>query len=58
MVSSEGEATLQVVDMMGRVLSSQTVNGNAQVSIDRAAGVYLLRLINGSDVKVQKIVIH
>lgn len=57
-VSSEADATLQVVDMMGRVLSSQTVNGNAQVSIDRAAGVYLLRLINGSDVKVQKIIIH
>jgi len=57
-VSSEADATLQVIDVMGRVLSSQTVNGNAQVSIDRAAGVYLLRLINGSDVKVQKIVIH
>ena len=57
-VSSEGEATLQVVDVMGRVLSSQTVNGNAEVSIHRAAGVYLLRLINGSDVKVQKIIIR
>ena len=57
-VSSEGEATLQVVDVMGRVLSSQTVNGNAEVSIHRAAGVYLLRLINGSDVKVQKIIIQ
>ncbi len=57
-VSSEGEATLQVVDMMGRVLSSQSINDDAEVSIDRAAGVYLLRLINGSDVKVQKIVIH
>ena len=57
-VSSEADATLQVVDMMGRVLSSQSINGDAEVSIDRAAGVYLLRLINGSDVKVQKIVIH
>lgn len=57
-VSSEADATLQVIDVMGRVLSSQNINGNAEVSIDRAAGVYLLRLINGSDVKVQKIVIQ
>ena len=57
-VSNEGEAMLQVVDVMGRVLSSQNINGNAEVSIDRAAGVYLLRLINGSDVKVQKIIIQ
>ena len=57
-VSSEADATLQVIDVMGRVLSSQSINGDAEVSIHRAAGVYLLRLINGSDVKVQKIVIH
>lgn len=57
-VNSDGATTLQVIDMMGRVLSSQTVNGNAQVSIDRAAGVYLLRLMKGDDVKVQKIIIQ
>ena len=57
-VSSEADATLQVIDVMGRVLSSQSINGDAEVSIDRAAGVYLLRLINGSDVKVQKIIIQ
>ena len=57
-VSSDGEATLQVIDMMGRVLSSQNVNGDAEVNIQRAAGVYLLRLMKGDDVKVQKIVIR
>ena len=57
-VSNEGEATLQVVDMMGRVLSSQSIKGNAEVNVDRAAGVYLLRLMSGDDVKVQKIVIQ
>ena len=57
-VSSEADATLQVIDVMGRVLSSQSINGDAEVSIDRDAGVYLLRLINGSDVKVQKIIIQ
>ena len=57
-VSSEGEATLQVVDVMGRVLSSQSINGDAEVDIHRAAGVYLLRLMKGDDVKVQKIIIQ
>ena len=57
-VSSEGEATLQVVDVMGRVLSSQSVNGDAEVDIHRAAGVYLLRLMKDDDVKVQKIIIQ
>ena len=57
-VSSEADATLQVIDVMGRVLSSQNINGDAEVSIDRAAGVYLLRLMKGDDVKVQKIIIQ
>ena len=57
-VNSDGEATLQVIDMMGRVLSSQNVNGDAEVNIQRAAGVYLLRLMTGDDVKVQKIIIE
>ena len=56
-IANDGEATLQVVDMMGRVLSSEQVNGNAALSIDNAAGVYMLRLVNGKDVKVQKIII-
>jgi len=58
MVSNMGEATLQVVDVMGRVLSSETINGNAEVSLNHLAGLYLLRLVNGSDVKVQKIVVR
>lgn len=57
-VSSEADATLQVIDVMGRVLSSQSINGDAEVDIHRAAGVYLLRLKKGDDVKVQKIIIQ
>ncbi len=56
-VSNEGEATLQVIDMMGRVLSSQTVNGNAEVNVGQVAGVYVMRLINGNEIKSQKIII-
>ena len=57
-ISNVGEATLQVVDVMGRTLSSQTISGNANVSINQPAGIYMLRLVNGNDVKVQKVVVR
>ncbi|MBQ8957346.1 MAG: fibronectin type III domain-containing protein [Bacteroidales bacterium] len=57
-VSNMGEATLQVIDMMGRVLSSQAISGNADLNVNQPAGVYMLRLINGADVKVQKVVVR
>lgn len=57
-VSNIGEATLQVVDVMGRVLSSETINGNAEISIKQEPGVYMLRLINGDNVKTQKVVVR
>ena len=57
-VSNDGEATLQVVDVMGRILSSETVSGTCTKHIDAAKGVYMVRLINGNDVKVQKIVVE
>lgn len=56
-VGNIGEATLQVVDVMGRIVSAKTISGNAEVNVDMP-GVYVLRLINGSDVKVQKIVVR
>jgi len=57
-VSNIGEATLQVVDVMGRVLSSETLSGNAEVSINQPVGVYMLRLVSGDSVKVQKVVVR
>lgn len=54
-VSNEGRATLQVIDMMGRVLRSQTINGDCRISVNgMTAGVYVLNL-NG---KTQKIVVR
>ena len=55
-VSNIGEATLQVIDMLGHVVSSQTINGNADITLNQA-GVYVMRLIKGNDTKVQKIVV-
>ena len=57
-ISNEGEATLQVIDVNGRILSSETVNGSVSKAIHAAPGVYVIRLINGDDVKTQKIVVR
>ena len=57
-INNSGNATLQVVDMMGRVLSSEALSGNANVTFNQAAGIYMLRLVNGENVKVQKVVVR
>ena len=54
----EGEATLQVLDMMGRMLSTETFNGSIEKRLDVAPGVYFIRLVNGDDVKTQKVVVR
>ncbi len=54
-----GKGTMQLVDMMGRVLSSENVNGVATVNTNElSAGMYVMRLVNGNDVKTQKIVVR
>ena len=57
-VNNNGEATLQVVDVTGRMVSSETVNGNVNVSLDQTSGIYMLRLVNGNSVKTQKVVVR
>ena len=56
-INNDGEATLQVIDVMGRILKSETINGSANVNVNAAPGVYMLRLINGSNMKVQKVIV-
>jgi len=49
--------TVQVIDALGRILVSD--KGVNTVSTDNMTpGVYVLRLVNGSDVKTQKIVVR
>ncbi len=51
-------ATLQIIDVMGRVVVSRDASNASAISTkDMTAGVYMLRLINGTNVKVQKIVV-
>lgn len=57
-ISNEGIATLQVVDMTGRILSSETISNNFTKPVTLSNGVYILRLINGDQVKNQKIVVR
>ena len=56
-INNEGNATLQVLDVTGRILKSESINGCANVNVNAAPGVYMLRLINGDNVKVQKVVV-
>ena len=57
MVNNEGEASLEVIDLTGRILSSETINGNVAKAITAAPGIYMLRLVNDNEVKTQKILV-
>ena len=57
-INNDGAATLQVIDVTGRILSSESINGCTNVNVNAAPGVYMLRLINGNNVKVQKVVVR
>jgi len=39
------------------MVSSNTFSGSYEQKLNVAPGVYMIRLINGNDVKVQKIVV-
>ena len=57
-IVNEGQATLQVIDLQGRMLSSETIEGCTSKTLQAAPGVYVLRLINGENVRVQKVVVR
>ena len=57
-IVNEGQATLQVIDLQGRMISSETIEGCVNKSVQVAPGVYVLRLINGENIRVQKVVIR
>ena len=56
-IVNEGRATLQVIDINGRILRSEQINGFAETRINAAAGVYVLRLVNGEKVRTQKVIV-
>ena len=53
----EGEGTLEVVDMLGRVVMTERFSdGQSRVRVPQTAGVYLLRLTGKNGTRTQKIV--
>lgn len=56
-ISNDGKAILQVIDVNGRILSSEQINGSVSKAIQSAPGVYVIRLANNENVKTQKIVV-
>ena len=56
-INNDGDATLQVIDVTGRIMSSEEIHGCYSKHIEAVPGVYMLRLINGVDTKVQKIIV-
>ena len=57
-VNCNGNAILNVVDVLGRTISSQNINGSQNVSVNATSGVYTIQLIQGENVKTQKIVVE
>ena len=53
-----GEGTVQVVDITGRIIVSVDGRTRCIPTTGMTSGVYVLRLINGNDVKTQKIVVR
>ena len=52
-----GSGTVQVIDMLGRIIVQRRDAMHCVSTTGMTPGVYLLRLINGDDVKTQKIII-
>ena len=55
-INASADAIVQVIDMMGRVVLSTDVARNVSTK-GMAPGVYVMRLIDGNDVKTQKIIV-
>jgi hypothetical protein len=57
-IINDGNAILQVVDLLGHFLSNEKINGTSEKQINAAPGVYMIRLLNGNNVKTQKVVMR
>ena len=53
-----GEGTLQMIDMTGHIIVSVDGRTRCIPTSGMIAGVYVLRLIDGNDVRTQKIVVR
>lgn len=56
-IGIESSATLQLIDVLGHMMRCEQFNGSYENKLNVAPGIYMLRLIQGNDVKVQKIIV-
>ena len=58
-INTTGEASLQLIDMMGHTVSTYQLNGTQSVSTAAlTSGTYVMRLVEGTNIKTQKIVVE
>ena len=57
-VINQGEADLQIIDVMGRILHNETITGSFDMPLNLIAGTYILRLSNANQVLTQKVIIQ
>ena len=57
-VADASNATLQIVDVMGRVVVSTGGHTRCVPTAGMTSGVYVLRLVRGDEVKIQKVVLR
>ena len=55
-IFNQGNARLQLIDMTGHIVINRDVASNVSTN-ELSAGVYVLRLINGNQVKTQKVLV-
>ena len=54
-----GDGDLEFIDVNGQVLWRSNVSGQKRVAIPNVAdGMYMFRLVNSNNVKVQKVIVH
>ena len=57
-INSQGDAMIQVIDILGHVISSETISGSCDKELNLCPGVYVLRMVSNNGVKTQKIVLQ
>ena len=57
-VINQGEAELQIIDVMGRILHNETITGSFDMPLNWVAGTYILRLSNADQVLTQKVIVQ
>ena len=53
----EGESELQLIDMLGRIISSTTIKGEYSSNLNVVPGMYMIRLITTNNTYTQKVVV-